>query len=71
MVETTVLSVEKSLKLLAADGALSITCYPGHDEGKKEEEVLEKWIAKIDPNQWRVIHHKWKDRSPSLIWIAS
>jgi len=71
MVNTTVESVEKSLTLLAPDGALSITCYPGHEEGKKEEEILEKWIAKLDLDKWSVAHHKWKDRSPSLIWITA
>ena len=34
---STLLSVEKALSLIAPNGAISITCYPGHEEGKKEE----------------------------------
>lgn len=71
MVESTVASVEKSLTLLAPNGALSITCYPGHDEGKREEEILEKWITQLSSKKWSVTHHKWRDRSPSLIWITA
>jgi hypothetical protein len=71
MVATTLASVEKSLALLAPDGALSITCYPGHEEGKREEEELEIWMAGLDSNKWSVIHNKWRDRCPSLIWITS
>src|SRR5690349_11651165 len=38
---TTLISVERALDLLMPGGLLSITCYPGHDQGKKEEEALE------------------------------
>ena len=30
MCNSTLLSIEKSLQILAQDGAISITCYPGH-----------------------------------------
>lgn len=69
----TLLSVQKSLKMLAAGGALCITCYPGHDEGLLEEQALEKWIQSLDTNRWDITHHKWeiRPRAPSLIWIRS
>ena len=73
MVETTLLSVKKSLEILAPQGALSITCYPGHEEGKLEEKVLEEWAAALPSNKWLVCHHKWPNRkeAPSLLWISS
>ena len=40
---TTLISVSKALELLPEGGALSITCYPGHEEGAREEEALQEW----------------------------
>jgi hypothetical protein len=66
--ESTLISVKKSLSMLKEGGALSITCYPGHEEGAHEERALEDWIKSLP---WCVSHHKWleRSRSPSLIWI--
>jgi hypothetical protein len=63
--EKTLISVKKSLELLAPGGALSITCYPGHEEGAREEKALEEWAATLPS----VKHHKWGPKSPSLLWI--
>jgi hypothetical protein len=73
MVETTLASVKKGLELLAPNGALSITCYPGHDEGLKEEKALEEWASSLAQELWYVSHHKWlnRKRAPSLLWISA
>ena len=70
--ETTLLSIKKSMDLLASDGALCITCYPGHEEGKREEEAIQEWAATLSSDRWLVCHHKWINRkgAPSLMWIA-
>lgn len=72
-VETTLESVRQGLGLLDAGGALSITCYPGHDEGLKEEAALIDWASRLDPKKWSVCHYRWlnRHRSPSLLWIVS
>ena len=69
--ETTLESVKKSLEILAEDGAISITCYPGHDEGQKEEAALVTFLSSL-PSCWSICHHRWlnRHRSPSLIWIT-
>ena len=66
--ETTLASVKKSLAMLCEGGALSITCYPGHEEGAKEEKALAEWIAQLP---WAIVHHRWPERlrAPSLIWV--
>ena len=68
--DTTLPSVKKSLELLGPGGALSITCYPGHEEGAVEETALLEWAATL-PNTWSVCYHKWpnRHRSPTLLWI--
>lgn len=71
MTETTIESLMKSLTVLAPDGALSITCYPGHEEGAREEKAVLAFVEMLPPTQWTVCLHKWlnRPRSPSLIWI--
>jgi hypothetical protein len=71
---STLSSLEKATSLLAPEhGALSITCYPGHPEGKKEEDAIVQWAEKLPSHKWQVCHHRWLNRkaSPSLLWIRS
>ncbi len=71
--ETTLISVQKGLKMLADGGALSIICYPGHNEGAREEKALEAWAATLSYQKWIVCHYKWLNRkgAPSFLWISS
>jgi Putative rRNA methylase len=68
---TTIESVSAGLPLIAPGGAISITCYPGHEEGKSEEEALLNFVVALDPKQWSCCFHRWVNRrnSPSLIFI--
>lgn len=69
---STLQSVASALSILGKRGAVSITCYPGHDEGKKEEEALLDFARTLPPHEWEVRHQRWlnRHRSPSLLWIA-
>jgi hypothetical protein len=64
-------SLRQALKILAEDGALSITCYPGHLEGAKEEEAILSWAQTLAPERWQVCYHRWINRpsSPTFFWI--
>lgn len=66
-VETTLLSVERFLPKVM--GAISIACYPGHEEGAREEAALLEWAAGLKGS---VCHHRWinKRRAPSLLFIS-
>jgi hypothetical protein len=70
---TTITSVSQSLSLLAQDGALSIMCYPGHDEGLREEAAVIEFLSSLCPKSWQICHHRFinRPRSPSLIWALS
>lgn len=72
LTETTLASIIKMLPKLKSKGALSITCYPGHPEGKKEEEALMEWAQKLKPTEWMVFSTRFINRkaSPSLLWIS-
>lgn len=71
MVDTTVRSVEKSLQLLATDGAISIMCYPGHEEGMREEKALLHFLQSLPSHLFTICYHQWINRlrSPSFIWL--
>ncbi len=70
-VSSTLLSISSSLELLAPGGMLSITCYPGHLEGEKEQEALVEYLSKLSPLQWAFTSSFWSNRnaSPSLFLV--
>ena len=69
--ETTLESLIKAMNLLADDGAISITCYPGHEEGAKEEQALQEFFAQLPSHLWTICHHTWVNRpkSPTLFLV--
>lgn len=70
-VETTLQSVEMGLSLLSPEGLISLTLYPGHPEGKREEEALLSLAQEFSPKNFQVSHHRILNRSnaPSLLLI--
>lgn len=72
MAESTLESLHSALKLISPEGMISITCYPGHSQGKIEEDAIIKYAASLDPRAWNCIHHRWINRpqSPNLMLIC-
>lgn len=70
--ESTLESIGSALSILGDAGAISITCYPGHAEGEKEENEILRMAESLPSSLWEVRHHRWMNRarSPSLLWIA-
>lgn len=50
--ESTKKSFEKAMLLIKAGGAISVTCYPGHTEGKKELEFFSYFFTH-PPLKWK------------------
>jgi hypothetical protein len=71
-VDSTLESIQKGLEILEAKGTLSITCYPGHEEGEREELAILDFVQSLPPFMWTVCHHRWLNRSksPSLFWVV-
>lgn len=71
MTQSTLQSLEAALSLVATGGAISLTCYPGHPEGAKEEEHLLTFVKGLSKEQWCVTHIQFANRtlSPSLLII--
>lgn len=68
---TTLESLRSALDLTAKGGAISVTCYPGHQEGLKEQESILAWAAELNKMEWSVCHHTWLNRqaAPSLLFL--
>jgi hypothetical protein len=69
--DTTLKSLQSALALLSSHGAISITCYPGHEEGAKEEKALLSYLSALKKDFWEICYHQWinKKASPTLLWI--
>ncbi len=70
-VKSTLDSLQKALELLSPGGVISLTCYPGHPEGAKEEKELISFSSSLNPKQWTSTLFSWNNRnaSPSLLLI--
>ncbi|GAB5411935.1 MAG: class I SAM-dependent methyltransferase [Chlamydiales bacterium] len=73
MTDTTLKSVQNALEIIQPGGLISITCYPGHPEGKIEQEALFQFVSEISNINYIVSTINWTNRpfSPSLIFIES
>jgi len=71
--DTTLESLRAALTLLASRGMISITFYPGHPEGLREEEAISTWLESLPSPNYSVCHHRWLNRklAPSLIIIQN
>jgi SAM-dependent methyltransferase len=70
-VSSTLESVKKALDLIVPGGTICITCYPGHEEGLKEEQALLKELTNLCPMVWNVCYHTFPNRvlAPSLFLL--
>ena len=46
--ESTMAALNAAIALLAPDGAILLAVYPGHEEGKKEGEAVERYLSSLD-----------------------
>ncbi len=64
-------SILQGMNILSPGGILCITCYPGHWEGKKEQENLLQKLSVLNPQLWCFTSFFWPNRkdSPSLFLL--
>jgi len=64
LLDTTKQAVNAALSLLRPLGICLICCYPGHQEGDREREYLMDMLAKLAPQQYNVLWHKFLNAGP-------
>lgn len=70
--DTTERSLTAALSLVCAGGMISVTCYPGHAEGKRETERVHQFTRALNPHRWNTCWHR-SDRvtAPQLLLIKA
>lgn len=71
MTETTLQSLSNACSLVAVEGCISIMCYPGHSEGKRESSAVLEWVLALPDQQWNLSHHQWplRQNAPFLLFL--
>jgi SAM-dependent methyltransferase len=71
MSQITLQSVHNAMPLIMQGGAISITLYPGHAEGKREQNTLVQMASDLDPSLWQVGYLQWINRknAPAIMCI--
>ena len=70
-VKSTIDSILNFRDYIRHGGAITITCYPGHPEGAREEQAIVELLGDFSPKEWNICHHRWINRRlpPSLLLI--
>lgn len=70
-VDSTLESLEFSLKLLNSGGIITLCIYWGHQEGKKEKESILNFVEKLSKKDFSVMMHSYLNRSnePPILLI--
>lgn len=53
--DTTLIALQKSLKLLNNGGIIAIVIYHGHEEGKNEKLAIENFVAALNQKEFNVV----------------
>ena len=62
--ETTLRAVNQALELLLPMGVLVLCAYPGHEEGGRELEALERFFTGLSPREFNVLQHTFLNAGP-------
>ena len=73
----TIATLRESTEALEPGGTISVTCYPGHDEGKDEEQAVVSFAAALPQELFSSYWHQWINQrnkrtgkpAPSLVLI--
>ncbi len=71
--ESSMKAIEEALDVLAVDGILSVTMYPGHNEGRREQEMILEWAKTLDSRSYHCVFasmHNQSDKAPQVLWIT-
>jgi predicted methyltransferase len=72
LVDTTLLALEASLRLLRPGGIVTIVVYPGHSGGDAEADAVMKWAACLSQTEYQALIYRFanqRETAPYLIAI--
>ena len=71
MTTTTLESVKQAMQIIKPGGVVSIICYPGHDEGSKELDMLSVFLTSIDQSEFDILKSEFINQSnrPPILFL--
>ena len=68
---TTIKSLQHALDTVSDEGMITITCYPGHEEGKNELAMLRDFLWELPKKKWSVTHLQFakENSSAPTLWV--
>ena len=54
---STVAALSAAIDLLSSGGILTVMCYPGHDGGADEADLVTNFVNQLDEDDWRVAQY--------------
>lgn len=54
--ETTLTALGKAVDMIKPDGIVTIVIYPGHEEGKREQDLIVQWGKSLDRSIYHCAH---------------
>lgn len=67
MRKTTLDSLASALSLIAKGGLISLTCYPGHEEGAEEEKAVYEFLKTCPKDTFSITSHEFINRQKAPI----
>lgn len=73
MTDTTLEALDKACRVIKKDGVVSVTVYPGHEEGKREKEAVLDWASRLDKKVYHCAYISMinqSDSAPEIVMIS-
>jgi predicted methyltransferase len=67
--ETTIIALQKCLKLLSSGGIITMEVYPGHEGGKEEAEAVLEVVRGLDSKEFSVMEIRFSNKSNSAPFL--
>ncbi len=71
--ESSLNALKDALDILAVNGVVCATMYPGHEEGKLEQEMILDWAKGLSSKEYHAVFANMlnqSDRAPQVLWIT-
>lgn len=70
MTETTLVAIRSALDLLTAGGVMTVSVYPGHDEGTREGNAILEMLSLVDRHDFSILQCKMLNSPTSPFIVA-
>ena len=70
-VGTTLQAIEQALTLLKESGVLIVVVYPGHEQGRVEQEALDQWIKQVNTRLYRSLRYQFENTATPASYVLA